>query len=270
MNPSISKSQINYGFKIHGQVKTSDEPLTFSMPNFPVFPNLPIHPNMVEGTHNVIAEGNLNITNYQVANFTLHLNSDYKFNQINMNSGRTLNINIGNQDRVIVVEQLNIENGFINILGTGKLTIYVNNNITFNNGRINSEDKTQNLTIYLKGSGNPSHPKVVNISGSQKIYASLYAEDADVQLFNSGGFQGNIITGGKNVNLSGSATANVRAIYAPNAKVSVDAGANVKGVVISNEFSMSGNTTLEYTDVKGDPFLESLFGGNVSYKPIWK
>lgn len=268
LNPSINKSQIAYGSKIQGNVIHINQHHEAPLPDFPSFPSLPTHPNVTEGTHGVIWNNDINITDWQVANYTLDLNNDYKFRNINMNSGRVLNVNVGTQDRKIVVENINIQNGFINIVGTGKLTIYVTGNITFNNGRINDSDKINQLTIYLK---NPttSPPKTVNVSGSQKIYGSLHAENANIELFNSGGFQGHIITGGNSVIISGAATANVRMIYAPKAKVSIIAGAYVKGAVVSKELFMSGNTTLEFQDTSGDDFLEGIIG-NKTFKSIWR
>ncbi len=62
---------------------------------------------------------------------------------------------------------------------------------------INTGGNVDKLKIYLKGSGVPSSPKSVSLSGAQKIYGSLFAEDANISFSGGSGFQGDIITGGK-------------------------------------------------------------------------
>ncbi|WP_026676462.1 DUF7305 domain-containing protein [Fictibacillus gelatini] len=251
---------------------------TFDMPPFPAFPSNPIPPNekiQKDGsTYYVINNGALRIDDYKADNYTLNLTKDLQFTEIYISSNYTLNINLGNNNRNIVVNSLNIPNGKINIIGTGKLTIYVNTNITMGAGSkinaINSNNSNsikaqiKTLDIYYKG----SH---LNLAGDQKIYGSLYALNADISMSGGSGFQGYIITGGKMIDISGGANAITQLFYAPNADVNMSGGGNIKGSIICKTYTGSGGSTItldnfDATDLP--PNMGGTTGGPLSAKDI--
>lgn len=235
----------------------------FEMPPFPAIPSLPLYPNKIYSGYNVIKNGNLNVDDWRVSNYYLNLTYDTSFKEINITQNNTLTINTSS-DIKIVVDSLNVVNGHIKIEGTGSLTIYVKDRITMGAGStINNNGPLQKLNIYLSRASNNSHPKEVHLSGSQKIFGSLYAEDANITLSGGGGFQGHIFTGGKSFVINGGARSISSLIYAPNADFVLGGGGSVLGSIISNTFSASGGAAVIYEqyDIKDLPFAPT--GGSV-------
>ncbi|SNR86473.1 PilX N-terminal [Anaerovirgula multivorans] len=235
---------------------------SFEMPDFPTIPTYLQHPNTQAGSYNVILNGSVRIDNSQANNYVLQLNNNIYAPEIKIASNYTLDINVGDTDKSIVVDHLNIINGHINIQGTGKLTIYVTDKITMGSGStINNVTNpaeasvtVEKLNIYLKAS---APAKTVTLAGSQKIYGSLYAENANILFTAGGGFQGHIVTGGTDVTINGGAAALVKMIYAPNAHVKLENGGNVIGSIIANSFTASGGTNVSYVSTEDEnlPFF---------------
>ncbi|MEQ6375641.1 PilX N-terminal domain-containing pilus assembly protein [Bacillaceae bacterium S4-13-56] len=262
---------------------------TFEMPQFPVFPSNSTPPNekvfKSNSSYDVIYNGSLRVDNWVADGYTLNMTQDLKFNDIYLTSNNTLNINIGNSNRSIVVNSLNLPNGKINIIGTGKLTIYVNNSITMGAGSIiNTSDEIENLNkkgnedtksqlikdqvkkldIFYKG------PNLL-LSGSQKIYGSLYAQYADLSFSGGSGFQGHIITGGGKINISGGANAITQLFYAPNADINISGGGTIKGQIIGKSYTASGGSLITLDDFNVadlPPILDETSGGTGSANDI--
>ena len=74
------------------------------------------------------------------------------------------------------------------------------------------------------------------MAGNQRIYGSLFAEDAKIYVTNGGGFQGSLVTGGTEVEISGGTSIVTSLFFAPNASVSVSGSGNVKGPIVANTF----------------------------------
>jgi len=249
----------------------------FNLPQFPAFPTNPIPKNERiynnNNSHDVIYNGSLHINDWVANNYTLYMTEDLQFDEIYITSNNTLNIDIGSADRNIVLNHLNVPNGKINIIGTGKLTLYVNNNITMGAGSvINTTDEIENikknneatsselireqikmLDIFYKGLS-------LDMSGSQKIYGSLYARNANISLTGGSGFQGHIITGGGKIDISGGANAITQIFYAPNSNVNISGGGTIVGNIISKNLTISGGGSITYNNALDDD-LPPIFGG---------
>lgn len=252
---------LNGGAKIVGN-KNYSLNHTLTMPPFPSFPvNLPYPSNnKIEkdqwNHYDVVLDGNVRIDNWMANGYTLKLTEDMAINEIKITENNVLNIDVGNSDRRIVVKNLTIPNGHIKLNGTGKLTIYVTGNIVMDSGStINNNGDIKKLELYLKGSGKPSSPKSVTLTGSQKIFGSLYAEDATISFGNGSGFEGHIITGGNKFTISGGVYVHSRLIYAPNANVSLIGGGSVKGSIIANSYYGDGGTLVTYEKNSDLPFF---------------
>src|SRR5699024_3200252 len=76
--------------------------------------------------------------------------------------------------------------------------------------------------------------------GDQKIFGSLYAKQANMNLTGSCGIYGNIFTGGNTIKMSGGSDIEAQLILAPKANVEVLAGGHIEGKVIANSFTMDG------------------------------
>lgn len=237
-----------------------EEVYTLEMPPFPLFPKYLELPDTQVGGHHVIENGNLNITDWRVAEYTLELQGDLAFKNMNFNGSRKLIIDVGDTDKAIVVDHLNIPQGHIELRGSGKLTIYVREQITLGgSSTINNHGDIAQLEVFYAGSS------PLTLSGSQKVFGSLFAEQADLEITGGGSFQGSIVTGGSKVKVSGGGSADVQVFYAPNADVELSGGGSIYGTVIAKTINMHGGTLLEYPtegiDFTKVPFLSG--GGSV-------
>ncbi|MBS4177850.1 DUF7305 domain-containing protein [Lederbergia citrea] len=266
---NVNPITISGGAKIDGGITYGETAYSFNLPAFPKFPQYPIPANKEiknssGNSYWVINNGNLLIDSYISDNYRLILNENMAFKEIKLTNNYTLTIDIGNADKAIVVDELNVINGHIKIIGTGKLTIYVNGNITMGSGStINGGQSFNKLNVFLKGTGDTSKPKSVKLAGDQKVYASLYAEDANIEIGRGGGFQGHIFTGGKTVKIDGGGSGNPAFIFAPNAEFTLNGGGTIKGTIIGKSMVADGGTSVSYEaiDLSSLPFFPINPGG---------
>ncbi|SDM23722.1 pilus assembly PilX N-terminal domain-containing protein [Bacillus sp. OK048] len=261
---------------------------TFNMPVFPTFPSYPIPADKSHNEYKVINKGVLRVDSWQVEDYVLDMDSNMSFSEIRLNSNYRLFINVKDSDKSIVVDHLNVTNGKIYIIGKGKLTIYVRNNITMGSGSlINSSDQIVNppkkasadekrrlieeqvkkLEVFYKGT------KPFILAGDQKIYGSLFAESAELIFSGGGGFQGHIVSGGNKVTIKGGAEAITQLFYAPNADFIASEGGTITGTIIANSFSGSGGSKVTFPDTGLNQdtvpsFIEIGSGGSVNPKDI--
>lgn len=239
-------------------IERHNEIFDFPLPRFPDFPtSYPELSNQKVGQHNLVLNGTINITDYRVANHTMQLDRNYKINNINFNSNRELTLDVGNKDISIVVNRISGE-GHLHVKGNGTLTIYLKDNIELSGG-IN-EHGSDNLFIYVGPSLNAKSPKVVKNSTYKTSNASVYAVDADIDLRGSGGLVGNIITGGKNVTVTGHSSGSAHTghvVYAPNANVLLTGSGSLIGSIISKTFKIEGGAKVisKKKDSGHDPFF---------------
>lgn len=169
------------------------------------------------------------------------MTNNMKFKNIILSSNYSLTINVGNTDKSLLVDHLNIDNGHINIIGSGKLTIYVKDKITTNSSStVNNNGSISKLKVYYKGNN------AINMAGDQRIFGSLYAKNANIKFGGSGGFQGDIYSGGSKVELDGASSAITKVFFAPNADVTLSGSGNITGAVIAKSFTASGGSYVQY------------------------
>ena len=228
----------------------------WELPLLPAFPELPNdnktpEDDFVNG-YQVIRDGDLLINDSRSNNYELQMDGNFNFRNIVFNSNRNLTINIGDSDKYIIVDHLNIENGHIKLKGTGKLTLYVKNKITMGSGstindqeNIKDNEHIKNLDIFYSGNSQ------VNLSGNQKIYGSLYAKRANLDLTGSGSIYGNIFTGGNTFQISGGSKVETQLILAPYADVTISGGGSIYGKIISKTFTHNSGGHV----IDGEPFI---------------
>lgn len=222
----------------------------WEFPELPSFPETPVGKipgNEKVGDHMVINNGNLLITHSDANNYVYNMQEKtVKFTKISLNANRKLTINVGDTDRNIVVEHLNLENGQLKVKGGGKLTFYVTSKITFESGsRLNENGIINNVNIFYQGTD------PIKLAGSQKIYGSIHAKSANIDLTAGGSIYGNIFTGGEEVAISGGADVKTQLILAPEANVKTSGGGDVYGVIISRRFEHDSGKKVVY----GEPFV---------------
>ncbi|GAB5409989.1 MAG: hypothetical protein BalsKO_23540 [Balneolaceae bacterium] len=203
------------------------------------------------------------ITAWPFTNITLSP-SDYDgayIPSITVQSNYVLNIDTGSEDRVMHVGDFNLTQGTVNITGTGKLTLIVEDDlIVAGSSTMNNGGNQERLFTYYGGEDG------LNFAGATTFNGSVYAETADVSIGGSGGIQGHIITGGDNVTVSGAAVANTRILYAPNAHVKVTGSGSISGAIVADRFTSDGAGKVEFSTALTSelPELELEDGGGFS------
>lgn len=216
---------------VDGNILVAPEERDFPMPVFPDFP-----------------VGNPTGTSVDLSGvMTQTLQpSDYHgmyLNQVRLRNDTHLYIETGGHHRELYVNNLNIEQGHIHILGGGSLTIYVQNSfILTGSSMVNFDDAAAEVMLFYKGTNE------LNFGGNTRFRGHLFAETASLRIANSGGVMGHIFTGGSSVIVSGDASAYSRVLYAPNANVRLEGSGRVRGAVVANDFLMRGDTRVIYDE----------------------
>jgi hypothetical protein len=241
---------------------TLNAPKIYELPAFPPFPVYGKMADVNLGGFKVINGGSVLVTDYRAEGYVLNLNNNAYIPKIQINSNRNLYINVGNTDKSIVVDDIILDAGHIHLIGDGKLTIFLKNNITLSAGsginrpanesnEAEAIEAIEHLSFYMKGSVEGVPHKTLEMAGSQKIYGSLFAEDANIIVSGGAGFQGSVVTGGENVAIDGGTSVVTSLFFAPNAAVILSGGGTVHGPIISNTFILSGGATVRYNPREG-------------------
>lgn len=226
---------VNGAENITGEIATMAQRIDYPMPQFPEY-----------GDENTLPGNSV----YD-ANITLQP-SDYDnkhIPEILLERGNnTLTFDTGGEDRTLIVGKLYLGGqNQINIIGEGKLTVYVDYEVGMIGGSsFNEGGDINQLMMYYKGNQDVElYDETLDFGGNTIFNGSFYAEHANINLQGTAGIQGNVMTGG-NVQMRGNAEAISKVIYAPNGTVSTVGNTVIKGSVISNEFTGNGNVQLIY------------------------
>lgn len=226
--PKISKWHPGH---VGGDIFVMEEELEYEMPQFPTFPGYSAVGNSVE----------LKGVDSQTLN-----PSDYTglyIPEISVKSNTNLTIHVGDQDRSLVVGDFDIDQGHVYITGTGKLNLYVQDDMTLNgSSTINSTGDVNQVFMYYKGSSE------LAFRGATSFNGGIFAETANVTLGGSNSLKGTLITGGSDVEIHGAASAESRVVFAPNAHVVLKGSGTIYGSVISDTFEAKGNSHVIYRD----------------------
>ncbi len=189
-------------------------------------------------------QGNYNAPHtWRDPNYTLNLSSgssSIKFRNFTVNTGNDFTIDVGNNREVdIYIDNLDIKNGKIFIKGNGKLNIYAKNISNFI-GPFNQNGSSSQLNIYHQGSA------TINLDAHSKISGSFINKSSNMVLTSGAAIYGNIISGGRNIEISGGVPTNGQYIIAPNANINLKEGGSITGIVVADNISSSGGTRIIY------------------------
>ncbi|WP_286927057.1 MULTISPECIES: DUF7305 domain-containing protein [Lysinibacillus] len=188
---------------------------------------------------NIINNGNFQADNWMTNNYTLNLTEDTHFKQFKVTSNNTITINVGDTDKDLYIESLDILQGHINIIGTGKLNIYVKDSFNIK-GSFNSGGDVSQINFLYSGS------VPLTFSNETQINGSLYAKEADLTFSGGVGVKGNIYSGGQNVTFDRGFNSVGQHIIAPNADIRVNAGAHIKGAVVADNIIVDGGASITF------------------------
>lgn len=251
--------------KGNSEIKVLNE--SYKIPQLPTFPAIPELQcpkdetiNYQNGSHKIINNCNFDYTNWDFhnsSNYKLELDEDMKFRMFKTANNISLTIDVKDSDKIMVVDNFEV-GGDIDLIGTGSLTIYITNRFTLGSSKINEGADVERLNVYYKGN------EAIKLAGSQKVYGSLYAEKADIELTAGGGFIGNIFTGGKSFKIDGGSYNQAQLFFAPNAYFDMTSGGTeFEGMIIAERFEISGGWEVFFQELNfsNGPISPSALGG---------
>lgn len=180
-------------------------------------------------------KSSLDTINVDTNTNSLLLNEDIRIQNINSSS---LTIDVGNTDRTIYLNQLNASGLTINVVGSGKLNIIVNEvSINSNGNNKGLEIKSQNKNVELYVAGN------INTNSGFNIEGSIYVKENGIHINKDSVVTGSIYSGG-DVHINGNSVGSIGSIYAPKSNVHVNGTANITTSIVANTFTGNGNATI--------------------------
>lgn len=230
----------------------------YFLPEFPDdkfanFASIPLHGDAKETLSGrseqdyFIRNGKLYISSGDFQNIpTITLTEATRLTSFTIANNGAININIGSNDIDLYVDELNI-NGKINIIGTGTLNIYTKKITDISSStEINTNEPRSpyQFNIYYNGAPN------LTFAGGAQINGSIHIGNKTTKITLKEGFtfKGNIYSNGPEVNITGGGSSDGQWIVAPNAKIQLVEGGNVKGVVVGDTISLTGGTKIIYTE----------------------
>lgn len=163
--------------------------------------------------------------------------------EVTVQGGNDLTFEV-NGESVLHTSRFDVGGGHIHITGTGSLTIIAEDVFEIGgNSSVNGSGETSRFFAYYGG------PTDLYFGGTTIYNAGLFLKNADITITGSNTFQGSLLSGGDNVTLSGNASVSSRVIYAPNAHVSMSGASFINGAVVSNTFSATNNSIVDFTDI---------------------
>ena len=270
-NPDVSHSGLNwwlndksrYGNKLEVE---KIEDLEIPMSSYPkledvIFPKFP--DNAYDKNEDIIPT-------WETPKETLTLSQSITYvPNITIASDYELTIKYKDKD-ILMVDNLKLPQGKINLDGDGSLKIYVKDemslegssaiNLVANNASTSEKkEAAKKLEIYIKGDSNPNTNKKLKIGNDVRLYGSIIAEDANFDIESGSSVAGNIFTWGKEIKISGGASVITQMIYAPNGHTQLLGGAKVDGQIVSNTYYMDGGTSVSYDPNAGSGPIEPPF-----------
>lgn len=194
-------------------------------------------PTFIEPPTSLVNKGSISLSGVQSAT----ISEDGYYDKITINSGTTLTINVGTGERIIHTKQLDVAQGFINIIGSGKLYIFLDDPFSLRGSSTFNTTNVQNVNIIIKNSG------TIDLQGSAIFKGSIFAENANLSIAGSSSIVGNAVLGGNTVSMTGS-TPLTGTVYAPYANISLQGSSLIKGAIIANSYTGIGATVVIFVE----------------------
>lgn len=198
-------------------------------------------PKLPDFPSNLPKKGNITLSG---TSGTKTISGDGYYEEISVEGSKTLVIDTKDNDITIIrVAKLNLNradrtSSTIDVIGNGKVFIYVDNVINFA-GTVRASNP-ENITFYIDASN-------IILGGDIEVEASLYFGNTYVTISGSCTVGGNIIVSQHgSINLEGAGDIYLGVIYAPNANVMVTGSGTVVGAIIGNNVTLAGDSNIVY------------------------
>ncbi|WP_414838581.1 hypothetical protein [Carnobacterium sp. TMP28] len=250
----IAREQaINFG--AYQSLLNQAKEIIYNPADFKVLPDKTLENNN-GNTYKVQDNGNLFVDNYVFSSYKLEVNNNIYFTKIIVAQDKLLEIDPMGGNHTILVDDLAVTNGKLDIIGEGSITLVIKNQVKFSQkSEINVPGTSNQLSFIYKGSS----PNFTHIN---KMNANILAigNNNAVQMGNTT-INGVVLTDNKFVYYDGSnpGQPSNMVVIAPNAAVSLSGSYELNGTVIANTFTFGGNARLTYAkiDTTGFPFGSS-------------
>ena len=228
--------------KIDGSVSSQEEDEYYPPPTFPDFNYIFSSTPTANGSYT--SSTTLNPEDYN--------NKYFETIELKGTSSITLNTGTSAEDTLrLRLRSLKLSaQSSIELIGEGKVELYVDQTVEMSGGSsVNEDGDVNNVLLYYQGFNEVDlaepEQEDFEMGGNTIFNGSLHADQANITLRGTAGIQGNVTTNG-NVDIYGDASAISRLIYNPNGSVTAHGNVKIRGAVITNDFLGSGNTSLVY------------------------
>lgn len=223
-------------------------------PQFPVFPSGYLTGSSVYGSQT------LTPADYE----------GYFIPEIDLGGNSTLTIDTQGNEIVLYAGKFNVQSSEVKIKGGGKVKMYVETHFDLRGrAKVNEGGDPGQLQLFYKGDQEVDlYDETLDFSGNTYFNGSLFADKASVKLTGTTGIQGNVITGGPVVEITGNAEAISRHITAQNASVRLTGNPTIKGSIHAQKFSGTGNATIIH-DTDFDSALMDLWMSEPKTSVAW-
>ena len=185
------------------------------------------------------------------------IDSDGFYSSISVIANRTLEIDLNNKKRVLVVEDLNIQQGEVNLINAGDegvLKIYVLDNLSLGgSSKFNEGEDSSIVDVYYFGS------ESLSFTDNQVFNGNLFVESSDFTIGGSTSFYGHILSNGENITVTGNADARNHMIYAPNSRVVAQGSGTIENVIIGRKIALTGNSHVDFNEDIGFKNIKNSF-----------
>lgn len=181
----------------------------------------------------------------------VQIDNDSYISSFNLTGGNRTVINTENTVTNLVINNFNIEQGFIDLKGTGTVNIFVLNKFNIGGDSIiNTNARSEQLNLYYMGDSS------ISLGGAQLLNGNLFVKSASVTYTGSGNINGATVTGGSKVEINGGSINNTLIIApADNSEILITGSGTVKGALVTSKLNMKGGS-VEYSsfDMSRLPF----------------
>ena len=212
--------------RITKEISQLDSEREYVVPEFPTFPDVT----------DLIDKGSLTVENN--ADFTI--TEDGYYDEINIGNNGSLTINVGNDNDIRKIRVGSFySKGKIELHGTGKLVLYVDN--SFTSDSVNEGGSVESLEVYYKGND-------IHLTGGL-FCGTIFSDSVSFKLSGNGTINGNIIAKGDSVVIDMTGNEQLKgALFAPEATIALGGNAELNGLVVADTVVITGNYGLNYDD----------------------